>query len=198
MYSVSEYYDFLVEDNNDPVRDPVPLQVYMDKWDGEVFIDALQLSEDKTVLEIGVGTGRLALKVCGKCKHFTGIDLSPKTIERTKVNLKMFDNALFICEDFLDYEFELGFDVVYSSLTFMHIKEKQQAIHKITQLLNTKGRFVLSIDKNPSNQIDYGIHKLTVYPDSPRAILAFLKAEELTIEKQLETEFADIFICSKC
>jgi ubiquinone/menaquinone biosynthesis C-methylase UbiE len=33
----------------------------MDKWDGQVFIDELRLSSVKTVLEIGVGTGRLAL-----------------------------------------------------------------------------------------------------------------------------------------
>lgn len=55
------HYDALIDENSDPVRDPVPLKAYMDKWDGEAFIEVLQLSPDKSVLEVGVGTGRLAV-----------------------------------------------------------------------------------------------------------------------------------------
>lgn len=47
----------------------------MDKWDGQQFIDDLQLSGNEAVLEIGVGTGRLAIKVCAICREFYGIDL---------------------------------------------------------------------------------------------------------------------------
>ena len=28
------HYDKLIDDNNDPFRDPPPLREYMDKWDG--------------------------------------------------------------------------------------------------------------------------------------------------------------------
>ena len=90
MNQVIYHYDSLIDENNDPACDPKPAQEYMNKWDGQVFIDELELSTSKTVLEIGVGTGRLALKVCGKCKSFVGIDISPKTIERAKENLTAF------------------------------------------------------------------------------------------------------------
>ena len=59
---VIDHYDRLIEEGNDPVGDPEPLRAYMDKWDGQPFIDALELSKDKTILEIGVGTGRLAVR----------------------------------------------------------------------------------------------------------------------------------------
>ena len=59
---VSIHYDLLLAEGQDPVRDPAPLRAYMDKWDGKPFLDALQLSPEKTVLEIGVGTGRLAVR----------------------------------------------------------------------------------------------------------------------------------------
>ena len=85
---------------NDPVRDPQVLRDYMDKWDGQIFINSLQLNKNKNVLEIGVGTGRLAIKVIPNCKHFTGIDFSPKTIERAIENLERFDNKTLICGDF--------------------------------------------------------------------------------------------------
>lgn len=87
------HYDALIDENNDPVYDPAPLKAHMDKWDGEVFIEALLLSPDKSVLEIGVGTGRLAMRVCYKCRHFTGIDISPKTVQRAKANLQRFANT---------------------------------------------------------------------------------------------------------
>jgi len=35
------HYDALIDENNDPVYDPAPIKAYMDKWDGEVFIEAL-------------------------------------------------------------------------------------------------------------------------------------------------------------
>ena len=70
---VITHYDLLVDEGNDPVCDPEPLKQYMDKWDGKPFIDALRLDKSKSVLEIGVGTGRLAVKTAPLCKCFTGI-----------------------------------------------------------------------------------------------------------------------------
>ena len=61
--NVIQHYDRLVDENNDPFYDPPILQKYMDKWDGKVFIDSMLLNNTKQVLEIGVGTGRLAKKV---------------------------------------------------------------------------------------------------------------------------------------
>ena len=41
MYTtVKEHYDLLIDEGNDPVYDPMPLQEYMDKWDGQKFIDS--------------------------------------------------------------------------------------------------------------------------------------------------------------
>lgn len=85
--NVIEHYDTLIDENNDPVYDPASLQEYMNKWDGQVFVDAMKLDKHKTVLEIGIGTGRLALKTIPLCKQFYGIDLSQKTIERATHNL---------------------------------------------------------------------------------------------------------------
>ena len=41
-----------------------------------------------------------------------------------------------MCDDFLTYDFNEKFDVIYSSLTFMHIENKQEAINKVSSLLN--------------------------------------------------------------
>ena len=139
MINVSRHYDLLIENGNDPVLDGKELSEYMNKWDGQVFIDAMKLDKHKTVLEIGIGTGRLALKTVPLCKKFFGVDISPKTIERAAHNLSQYQNVKLICADFITYDFNTTFDVIYSSLTFMHIQKKQECIHKIYSLLKEQG-----------------------------------------------------------
>lgn len=174
-----EHYDLLIDEDNDPVHDPEPLQNYMNKWDGPEFIEQMQLNSSKSVLEIGVGTGRLAVRVAPLCGEFYGVDISSKTIERAKENLAELDNVRLTCADFLSYEFGRAFDIVYSSLTFMHIEDKQTAINKVAALLKDGGKFVLSVDKNKDGFIDTGTRKITVFPDislteSPKADRNFI------------------------
>lgn len=194
---VKAHYDKLIDENNDPVYDPKPLREYMDKWDGLTFIAQLLLNKEKTVLEIGVGTGRLGMRVAPQCKLFYGIDISPKTIARAKQNFFGFPKVELLCGDFLSHDFGIAFDVIYSSLTFMHIADKQEAINKVATLLNAGGRFVLSIDKNLSTIIDTGISKILIYPDTPEEIERCIGCAGLKLKEQIETEFACIFIAEK-
>ena len=106
----------------------------------------------------------------------------------------MYKNVELICDDFLTHEFDGGFDVIYSSLTFMHIEKKQDAISKIASLLNAGGRFVLSIDNNREKYIDTGTRKIEIYPDNPEDICSYLEGSGLVLIKQYETEFAYIFV----
>ena len=194
LSAVSKHYDLLIEENNDAVRDPKLLQEYMDRWDGQKFIDSLQLTKEKSVLEIGVGTGRLAVRTVPECRAFFGIDLSPKTVKRAKENLKAHSNVTLVCDDFMSYDFGCKFDVIYSSLTFMHIKDKPAAINKVKSLLNDGGRFVLSVDKNQSDTIDYGTRKIKIYPDNKEDIVKYINQSGMNLMKVFETDFAFVFI----
>ena len=194
---VIRHYDLLIAENNDPVRDPKPLKDYMDKWDGQVFIDKMKLDKDKSVLEIGVGTGRLAVKTAILCKNYCGIDISPKTIYRAKENLANYKNVKLICDNFLSHHFNSLYDVVFSSLTFMHIHEKQNAINKVACLLKYGGRFALSIDKSQEDFIDMGTRKITIFPDSPTEIKDCILNADLDLVECFDTELAHIFVAKK-
>lgn len=195
--NVIDHYDKLIDENNDPVYDSEQLKKYMDKWDGQVFVDAMKLDKSKTVLEIGVGTGRLAVKTIPLCKEFFGIDISPKTIKKAIYNLSKHKNTQLICADFMTYNFAFTFDVVYSSLTFMHIRNKQKCISKICSLLNPGGLFVLSIDKNQNKCIEYGDRKIEVYPDNFSDTKTYIINSGLSLIEYKETEFAYIFVALK-
>jgi len=194
---VQIHYDLLVEEDNDPVRDPKPMQEYMDKWDGPEFINKLYLDKKKSVLELGVGTGRLAMKTAPYCGTFCGIDISEKTIQRAEENLKEYEHVSLICADFLTYEFEQKFDAIYSSLTFMHIKDKQSVINKVEKLLNDNGVFVLSIDKSQEEWIEFGERRVRIYPDKPEIIEQCILKSGLILKEEFETEFATIFVARK-
>ena len=194
---IVRHYDALIDENNDPVHDPALLKKHMDGWDGEIFIEELEFSKRKTVLEIGVGTGRLAVKTAPQSYAFYGIDLSPKTIERAKENLAGIDDVNLICGDFLTYEFDRTFDIIYSSLTFMHIKKKQAAIEKAARLLNEYGRLVLSIEKSQASVLEYGKRKIEIFPDRPETIVKYMESAGLKKIKQRDTEFAYILIGEK-
>ena len=79
----------------------------------------------------------------------------------------------------------------------MHIRKKQECINKIHGLLRTNGRFVLSIDKNQRKTIDYGNRILTIYPDTPADIKAYLQDSGFLVSDCIETELAYIFVSIK-
>ena len=194
---VKTHYDMLIDENNDPFRDLPELQEYMNTWDGNPFLEALELSKDKSVLEIGIGTGRIAVKVAPCCLKMTGIDISPKTIERAKDNLKEYGNISFVCSDFNSHEFDETFDVIYSSLTMMHFENKAAVITKIAKLLKDNGIFCLSIDKNQSEYIDMGTRKIKVYPDNLDNIISIIGETAMSVVKVIETDNAYIVVSRK-
>ena len=195
--NVVKHYDLLIDEGNDAFRDPPVLQEYMNKWDGQDFIDSMALDNEKTVLEIGIGTGRIAGKVALHCLRLTGIDISQKTIERAKINLRAHNNIDFICDDFLQYPFACTYDIIYSSLTMMHFENKQKAIEKVDSLLKSGGKFCLSIDKSQSEYIDMGDRKLRVYPDTVDSITSLISKTAMKIDAVQEIEFAFIISCKK-
>lgn len=195
--SLSEHYDLLIDENNDPVYDPKLLKDFMDKSDGQYFINCLNLTPMKDVLEIGVGTGRLANRVAGKCNSFCGIDISEKTVIRAKENLNEFDNVSIILGDFLEYSFNEFYDVIYASQVFWHIQDKQKAISKIVNLLKKNGILVLSIEKVQSDVLEYISRKIRMFPDNIESILKFLENSNLSIRHIEDIENAYVIVANK-
>lgn len=195
--TVARHYDNLIKQQNDPVLDPPALRTHMNGWDGALFLDRLPLSQDKSVLEIGVGTGRLALRVAPHCGSFCGIDLSPCTVARAREHLGVCSHASLICADFLTHAFHNTFDIIYSSLTFFHIKEKRQALTKVFSLLRANGFFALSIDKNQADTLRFDGYSLPLYPDDPDQTRALLCEVGFSVVEEIEVDFAYLFFCKK-
>lgn len=194
---VARHYDLLIDEGNDPVLDPPELAAYMDGWDGAAFMSALALTGRESVLEIGVGTGRLAVRIAPACREYTGVDISSASIARAKEHLAGWPQVRLVCEDFLTWAADGPFDVICSSLTFMHMEDKQAAAAQIARMLRSGGRAVISLSKDRSPVIDYGTRVLHVYPDSPETFALHMKEAGLTVCAVQETAFAYIISAVK-
>ena len=190
------HYDALIREGHDPANDPPILARHMDKWDGEPFIDALALSGTSRVLEIGVGTGRLAKRVLAAgCGHFTGIDLSAPTIRRAQQNLGSWHNVSLIWGDFMAHGFPDPFDVVYCSLTLFHIADKRRFAGKVEAL--ARQRFVASIPKQRECSLHYGGRMIPLFPDDAEEFGAMLMDAGFGTLHMVEVEFARIVVAEK-
>ena len=194
---VARHYDLLIDEGNDPVLDSPELAAYMDGWDGAALLNALALDGTQDVLEIGVGTGRLALRVAPLSRSFTGIDISEKTIARAAEHLAGLAQVRLIRADFMAWETQARFHVIYSSLTFLHLADKPGAAQGVARLLAPGGRAVISLDKATDAILDYGTRRLTIHPDNPEAMAAHLRAAGLTILSVQETAQARIITAVK-
>ena len=191
MENLIRHYDRLVEENNDPFRDPPALREYMNRWDGDAFLSLLALTPEARVLEIGVGTGRLAARVLPRCAHLTGIDCSPRSLERCRENLPDSDRLTLVSGDFLTWYSPEKFDRIYSSLTFWHFPDKRAAIRKAASLLAPGGRLALSLSKVCEKSLRcFDDLEIPLYPDDPITATSLLRETGLSPLPLRETDFA--------
>ena len=116
---------------------------------------------------------------------------------KARNHFKKETNATFIDGDFLNYDFTKMYDVICSTLTFMHIQDKEYALTKIFSLLKQDGKAVLSIDKNQQTYINTGYSRITIFPDTPNTICGLLRQIGFSNIEVEEIEFAHIISCIK-
>jgi ubiquinone/menaquinone biosynthesis C-methylase UbiE len=115
-------------------------------------------SEGTRVLDIGCGTGLLALVCARRGAQVTGIDISPLMLDiaRQKVKESGLDDSITLLEMSaieLDEKFESGsFDTIMSSVSFSELSEDEQrfVLRQCHRLLADDGRLIIADEVVPS------------------------------------------------
>ena len=170
LVTVEKHYDLLTSEGNDPVHDPPRLREEMDCYDGPAFFEKLGSVTGVRVLEIGIGTGRLAIKVLKQRPELlVGLDVSRNALAKCRRNLGDSKRLVLQQATFPEWDSDATFDVIYSSQTFMHIAELEDSFGRICQLLTADGHVLISF-ANCDRIVDLGDRVLRLYRHDPEEI----------------------------
>lgn len=113
------------------------------------IIKALGLKRDQIVLEIGAGTGEIALEISKYCKRVIAIDISRSMLDyvREKANKRDITNITLAHAGFLTYEHTGNpLDAVYTQIALHHLPDfwKMIALKRVQGMLREGGKFYLN------------------------------------------------------
>jgi len=128
--------------------------------ESESIRELLKIKNNDSVLEIGTGTGELALNISAHCKRVVAIDISKTMIHfaRMKAENQNKKNIQFCNAGFLTYDNQSElFDVIVTQLTLHHLPDywKMMALKRIYSMLKEDGKLYLRDVVFPSKIQDY-------------------------------------------
>ena len=123
----------------------------------------LKIKDTDLILEIGTGTGELALKLSVYCRKVVAIDVSKKMVDfaKMKAERQKKTNIHFCNAGFLTYEnYGEPFDVIVTQLALHHLPDywKMIALKRIYGMLKEGGKFYLRDVVFPSLVRNYDIY----------------------------------------
>ena len=99
--------------------------------------------EDKSVLELGCGTGRITFALAERMQELVAIDFDAKSIEDARQR-NSYDNVVFLVEDIEDFDLERKFDLVLSvGVGYMYLRDLPSAIKNISRHQKEDGTALL-------------------------------------------------------
>lgn len=115
------------------------------------------LSEIRTFIEIGPGEGKLSKLLCAKGLIGTGIDFSEKAVQTLSMCMREeISSGLYriIQADFVEKEFELQADLVFSMMVLEHVESDIQFLLKMKHMVKPGGKVVIGA---PARMDSWGV-----------------------------------------
>ncbi len=112
--------------------------------------------KERSVLEIGCGTGRITEFLARRFKTVAGIDISEEMIRVGKERLKNLPNVRLLATDGLSYPFpSLSFDFVFSFIVFQHMPDTatiRKNFEEISRVLKDGGIGKIQLRGEPTSK----------------------------------------------
>ena len=170
--------------------------------DIEVITELVDI-EDKSVLELGCGSGRITFELADKVKEIVAIDIDAKSIEAARKN-NLHSNVTFLVENMENFDLKREFDLILSvGVGYMYLRDLPSAIRNISHHLNTDG-VALLICGSPNNEyqrivdllVEENVRSVSFYNKFEKILSNHFTFDKKHIKERLDfTDFEHVLRC---
>lgn len=130
----------------------------------EFYKNLVRKLRPKTILELGVGTGRIFSELLPNVEHGIGLDISDQMLASCKKACQSLDNYELLNRNFINFNLSRTFDFIYLPFnTFQHLltkKEQTDCLASIRLHMHKDSHFVLDVMDSKQITLDFEQWKL--------------------------------------
>ncbi len=159
--------------------------------------------EDKSILELGCGTGRITFSIAKIVRELVAVDIDTKAIEDAQQS-NQFENVTFLVENIEAFDLGMQFDVILSiGVGYMYLNDIPGAIRSISHHLKDDGVF-LSICSCPEDEyqrmvdllVGENVRTISFYDEFERILSKHFAFEKRMLKGQLTfSHFDELIRC---
>ncbi len=180
---------FQGEANSFDVKIIKTLPFYLDMVEALVSAISFEKNKNIKVIDLGCGTGTISKKIKERFPNaaITCVDFADNMLKIAKDKLKIYGDIKYVLSDCNDFDFD-GYDVVLSSLTLHHIRDKRKKLNLYKKIFKgLKGKGILYVADLALGSSDY-LQKLNLEKWKEFLLQSFSKTEIAELKKRYETE----------
>lgn len=121
---------------------PVPLQISEGVFDA--IQNAVDLSDDLTVIDFGAGTGLLAGRIAPHVGKIVAVDISESMLQKLAEKPALQGKVEVVCRDILAEPLDRKVDLVVSAMSMHHIEDTRKLLQTLYDHLEAGGRIAIA------------------------------------------------------
>ena len=160
-------------------------------------------NENKSVLELGCGAGRITFGLADKAREIVAIDVDANAIEDARQR-NSHGNVTFLVENMENFDLKRKFDVILSvGVGYMYLQDLPNAIKNISNHLDHAGIF-LAICSSPNDEyqkivnllVDENVRTIAFYNKFAKLLSDYFTFEKKSVKGQLNfSDFEEVLRC---
>jgi len=171
-------------------------EAYLDSFEKDKLLPLLGDVHGKRILDVGAGTGRLAMRLSRLGAKITALDISSEMLGvlRTK-SQNLIETVLGDAED-LPFP-DNSFDIVISTFHIVHLKDLKRFFDQVYRVLKVDGEFLvtnINQKRPPEVKTKEGVIEIESYYHRPEKVKEVMEELAFGIEQEVFVKEGDVWV----